>query len=357
MKKKVITLVLSALMITGLVGCGSNNSDSSKSGEATLKVGMVTDSGTIDDKSFNQGTWEGIIEAEEKLGIEKNYLKPAGETEANYLTEIQNLYDSGYKFIVAPGYKLETAIYKAQEKYKDAKFVILDGAPADENGNYVVGENAVAIQFADEQSGFAAGVAAALELQTGDLGFIGGMEIPSVQKFNYGFQQGVAYANENLGSNVSLKAENIVYSGSFTNTGLGQQLAAQMYDSGVKAIFAAAGGTGMGVITEAKTRAVNGEEAWVIGVDSDQYSDGIYEGNKSVILTSAIKKVNAAAYQMVEAELNNEFPGGQSLIFDAKNEAIGIPDENPNLSDETVAKVNEVLEAIKSGEIEVKSEL
>ena len=96
-----------------------------------MKVGMVTDSGTIDDKSFNQGTWEGIIEAEENLGIEKNYLKPSGETEADYLTEIQNLYDSGYKFIVGPGFKLETAIYKAQEKYEDAKFVLIDGEPND----------------------------------------------------------------------------------------------------------------------------------------------------------------------------------------------------------------------------------
>ena len=318
---------------------------------------MVTDAGTIDDKSFNQGTWEGIQKAEKDLGIEKNYMQPAGETEANYLTEIQNLYDAGYKFIVTPGFKFETAIYKAQTQYEDAKFVIIDGEPNDGNDNYVIADNTVAIYFAEEQGGFAAGVAAAVELQSGELGFIGGMEIPAVQKFNYGFQQGVAYANENYGTNVSLKAENIVYSGSFSDTALGQQLAAQMYDNGVKVIFAAAGGVGTGVITEAKTRVVNGEEVWVIGVDSDQYDDGIYEGNKSVILTSAIKKVNESAYQMIEAELNNEFPGGQTLTFDASNDGIGIPAENPNLSDDTVTKVNEVLEAIKNGEIEVKTEL
>ena len=353
MKKKFLALALSALMVTGLVGCGSNG----ESGEATLKVGMVTDAGTIDDKSFNQGTWEGIQKAEKDLGIEKNYMQPGGETEANYLTEIQNLYDAGYKFIVTPGFKFETAIYKAQEQYKDAQFVIIDGEPNDGKDNYVVGDNTVAIYFAEEQSGFAAGVAAAVELQTGDLGFIGGMEIPAVQKFNYGFQQGVACANEHFGSNVTIKAENVVYSGSFSDTALGQQLAAQMYDSGVKAIFAAAGGVGTGVITEAKTRVVNGEEVWVIGVDSDQYDDGIYEGNKSVILTSAIKKVNVASYKMIEAELNNEFPGGQSLIFNAKNKAVVIPAENPNLKDDTVTKVNEVLDGIKNGEIEVKTEL
>lgn len=356
MKKKFLALALSALMVTGLVGCGSSD-NSGNSGEGTLKVGMVTDSGTIDDKSFNQGTWDGIIEAEEKLGIDKNYMQPAGETEADYLTEIQNLYDAGYKFIITPGFKFETAIYNAQEKYTDAKFIILDGSPNDGKDNYVVANNTVAIYFAEEQGGFAAGVAAAVELQTGDLGFIGGMELPAVQKFNYGFQQGIAYANEKYGTNVTIKEENIVYSGSFSDTALGQQLAAQMYDRGVKAIFAAAGGVGTGVITEAKTRVVNGEEVWVIGVDSDQYADGIYEGDKSIILTSAIKKINEAAYQMIEAELNDKFPGGQTLKFDATNDGIGIPAENPNLSDETVAKVNEVLEAIKNGEIEVKTEL
>ena len=96
MKKRVIALVLSALMVTGLVGCGSDN-NSSTSEESTLKVGMVTDTGTIDDKSFNQGTWEGIKEAEKEFGLETTFMQPNGESESSYLTEIQNLYDSGYK--------------------------------------------------------------------------------------------------------------------------------------------------------------------------------------------------------------------------------------------------------------------
>ena len=356
MKKKVMALVLLALMVTGLVGCGSD-SNASKSEEGKLKVGMVTDTGTIDDKSFNQGTWEGIKEAEKSFGLETTFMQPNGESESSYLTEIQNLYDSGYKFIVTPGYKFETAIYKAQSQYEDAKFVLIDGEPNDGNDNYLVADNTVAVYFAEEQSGFIAGVASAVQLQDGDFGFIGGMEIPSVKKFNYGFQQGVAYANEHYGTNVSLKAENIVYSGSFSDTALGQQLSAQMYDNGVKAIFTAAAGVNIGVITEAKTRVANGQEAWVIGVDSDQYDDGIYEGNKSVVLTSAIKKIDEAAYQIIEDEINGEFPGGQVLRFDAKNDAVGIPSENPNLSDDTIAKVNEVIDAIKADKIEVKTEL
>ena len=356
MKKKLIALALSALMVTGLVGCGSSSEGSGEGAETSLKVGMVTDSGTIDDKSFNQGTWEGIVQAEADLGIDTNYLQPGGETEADYLTEIANLYDTGYEFIVTPGFKFETAIHKAQNEYPEGKFVIIDGNP--HNGDFVadVADNTVSIFFAEEQSGFAAGVAAAIELQEAAFGFIGGMELPAVQKFNWGFQQGVAYANENYGTKITLEEENIVYEGTFTNIAGGQQLAATMYDRGVEVIFAAAGGVGVGVMNEAKNRAVNGEEVWVIGVDVDQYSEGIYEGEKSIVLTSAMKEIDLAAYNMIEAELEGEFPGGETLVYDASNDGVGLPDENPNLSEEAVAKAEEVLGLMKDGTIEVSNE-
>lgn len=356
MKKKALALVLSALMITGLVGCGNT----SESTESNLKVGMVTNSGTIDDKSFNQGTWEGIVKAKDELGVEANYLQPTGTTEADYMKEIGNLYDTGYKFIVAPGYKFETAIFNAQDKYSDAKFVIIDGSP--NNGKTgderveKVGNNTVAIYFAEQEAGFMAGVAASLELKEGDLGFIGGMKIPSVQRFNWGFQQGVKYANENLGTNMTIKSENVVYQGTFEDVAAGQQLAATMYDNGVKAIFVAAGNVGIGVINEAKTRVASGTEAWVIGADVDQYEDGKYDGDKSVILTSAMKKIDTASFDMVKAELESNFPGGETLTFNIENDGVGIPENNPNLSDDTITKVNEVYNKVKNGEIEVKAE-
>ena len=178
--------------------------------------------------------------------------------------------------VICPGFKFETSIYSMQEKYQDAKFVIIDGSPNDGQGNSLVAENTVSIFFAEHEAGFLSGLAAALQLKEAELGFIGGMEVSSVQKFNWGFQQGITYANENLGTNVSIKEENVVYSGSFTDAALGQQLAAQMYDRGVTAIFQSAAATGNGVITEAKQRAALGENVWVIGVDLDQYEDGIY---------------------------------------------------------------------------------
>lgn len=315
---------------------------------------MVTDAGTIDDKSFNQGTHEGIKKASADFGFKEKYIKPTGTTEADYLKEIGNLYDGDFKFIVTPGFKFETAIFKAQDKYKDAKFVILDGAPKkDDKSDPEVKENTVAIFFAEQESGFIAGVAAALELKEGQAGFIGGMEIPAVQKFNWGFQQGVAYANANYATKVEIKKENVVYQGSFDNVAAGGQLAASMYTKGVDVIFTAAGGVGVGAINEAKTRATAGEKVWIVGVDSDQYADGIYTGDKSIILTSAVKKIDQATYDMIKAGIEGKFPGGQTLIFDAKNDGVGIPAENPNLSADTTAKVAEVFAKVKAGEIKV----
>lgn len=361
MKKKAIALALSALMLTSLVGCGNSGTEGSNGGQE-VTVGMVTDAGTIDDKSFNQGTWDGIEKAEEELGLTVKYLKPAGTTEADYLTEISNLVEADFNVIVTPGYKFETAIMKAQEQYPDTKFVLLDGSPNNgkegEELEAKVGENTVSIYFAEEQSGFLAGVATALELKEGELGFIGGMEVPAVQRFNWGFQQGVKYANDNFGTSMNISAENVVYEGSFDNVAAGQQIAAQMYERGVKAIFTAAAGVGVGAINEAKTRCKNGEEVWVIGVDVDQYADGIYDeaNNKSAILTSATKKLDQVTYDMIKAAVEGNFPGGQTLTFDASNNGVGIPEENPNLSEETTNKVNEVLEMIKNGDITVSKE-
>ncbi|MEG0353729.1 MAG: BMP family ABC transporter substrate-binding protein [Cellulosilyticaceae bacterium] len=372
MKKKFLALVLcGAMAALSLVGCSSSTEPTPESGTQTegtteapaekidFKVGMVTDAGTIDDKSFNQGTWEGIENAEKELGIEKNYLKPAGTTEADYLKEITNLYDAGYKFIVTPGFKFETAIFQAQDKYQDAKFVLIDGAP--NNGKdgdareTKVADNAVAIFFAEQESGFLAGIATAVEQKEGEVGFIGGMEIPPVQKFNWGFQQGINYANENLGTSIVLKEENVIYQGSFDNVPAGQQIAAQMFDKGVKTIFCSAGGVGVGAITEAVERANSGQEAWIVGVDVDQYADGMY-GDKSVILTSAVKKIDKAAYDMINDELNGEFKGGQTLTLDIQTDSVGIPAENPNLSEETMKVVNDVTAKLKAGEIVVAGE-
>ena len=302
---------------------------------AGKKVGMVTDSGTITDKSFNQGTWEGILLAVEEFGVAEKYLQPGGETTDDYLTEIANLVESDHEIIITPGFKFGEAIAIAQEEYPDVHFVLLDAAPE------MTAENTVSVFFAEHEAGFLAGVAAALQSETGKIGFIGGMEIPPVQKFGWGFTAGVAYANANFDTNAQVV--DYLYQGTFSDVAAGQQIAASMFDKGVDVIHAAAGGVGVGAINEAKTRKTAGENVFIVGVDVDQYADGIIEDGTSIILTSAVKKIDVAAFDYIKAHLEGNFPGGQVISLTAKEGGVGLPVENPNLTAETVSKVDEVL--------------
>jgi len=312
-----------------------------------FKVGMVTDSGNIDDESFNQATWEGVKRAADKLDIQAKYLKASGPTEADYLAKIANLYASGYRLIVCPGFMFETAIGKAQKKYPSAKFVTLDAQPK-VGDVYKTGSNTASIFFAEHQAGFIAGVAAAVKLKTGKVGFIGGMAIPPVQKFNWGFQRGIKYANDKYKTKITMSKADFVYQGTFSDVTAGGKLASQMFNRGVKAIFCAAGAVGIGAINEAKTRAIKGKSAWIVGVDSDQYSQGLYSTDKSVILTSAMKRLDIAAYNMVIANSNGKFPGGKVSTYTASNNGVGIPPVNPNLSADAIAKAKDVVAKIKS---------
>ena len=354
MKKKVSMLTLALAATVGLAACGKgavNNESQGASTDAKLKVGMMTDSGTIDDKSFNQGTWEGIQRYEEENGtITSKYIKPAGEATQDYLEAANNLLASGHEMIIAPGFKFEEAIAQLQEENPDKKFVILDGQPT---GG--AAENTSAIYFAEQEGGFLAGVAAALETKTNKVGFIGGMVIPSVQNFGYGFAMGVAYANANLGTNVEIA--DYLYNGTFNDVAGGKAQAGGMYDKGIDIIFVAAGGVGNGVIAEAKERAEASKDVHVIGVDVDQYEDGLLSDGRSVILTSAIKRIDNAAYAKIDEAVKGTFKGGEVITMNAQNDGIGLPEENPNLSDATKEKLDEVLPSLKSGALSLPSEL
>ena len=343
--KKALAVLMMVVLSLAVFASGSAESASS----TELMLGMVTDSGTIDDRSFNQGTYEGVAQAADELGLQCTYLRPAGTTTTDYLTAISDLYDNGYRFIACPGYLFAEAVAQAQEMYPDLMLIIIDDALA--SG---IGPNTVAITFKEQESGFMAGLATALKLQTGDVGFVGGLEIPAVQKFNWGFQQGVAFANENFGTSINMDPSNFVYQGSFADLAGGQQLAVAMYDKGVDAIFAAAGGTGVGVINEAKNRRLAGEDVWAVGVDVDQYSVGDMGNGESCILTSAMKDVTGVAYDQAMAAANGTFQGGTHLILGVAEGRAGIPATNPNLTPEIEETVASVAELIADGTIVIQ---
>ncbi len=349
MKKLIRVTILSTIASIMLASC---DNEVTKENEEVLKVGMITDSGTIDDKSFNQGTWEGIklYESENVGVIEKHFVQPNGETNQDYMRAYQDLVDAGYEFIISPGYKFEEAVYMAQNQYPDVNFMIIDGTPKNEDGKYIISDNTQAVYFAEEEAGFYAGVIAAMASETGHVSYIGGVRVPSVERFGYGYVAGVAYANEVYGTDVTV--EEYIYAESFVDTAKGKTFAGQFYDNSSDVIFTAAGGVGIGVIEEAKTRKTEGGDVWVIGVDVDQYNDGLV-GDESVILTSAVKGLSQATYTAIDEVVNGEFKGGETVILDSSQNAVGIPEENPNLTEEMIVNYESAKQEVVAGNVVV----
>ena len=347
------TVGMIAVTASSLIACSAKTSTE----EDVLKVGMVTDAGTIDDKSFNQGTWEGIQRyAEEHEGVEAQYLQPADASTQSFLTAIDNLVLAGNEVIITPGFSFEEAIGQAQEAYPDIQFVLIDGQPlvgADAEGNpqYEIAENTVSISFSEQEASFLTGVASALTSKTGKVGFIGGVEVPAVQKLGWGYVAGVAYANANLGTDVQVI--DYIYQGTFNDTQAGQVLASGMFDKEADVILQAAGLVGVGAMSEAKTRTEAGDKVYIVGVDVDQYEDGLMSNGSSIILTSAMKRIDQAAYNMLEKIEAGAFPGGEAILMNASLNGVGLPAENPNLTEEIVEAVQLVFEKIQSGDIQV----
>lgn len=335
MFKKVLSIALAVSMVLSLAlvtGCAKE--------EAKFTVGLVTDTGGIDDKSFNQGTWEGIEKFSTDKGVEKKYLQ--SESDADYIPNLSTFSDEELNLIVAPGFLFADAITEVATNFPDQKYLIID---------MVVGgmDNVASAVFAEEQGSFLVGVAAALKAQEAGMntvGFIGGMDFDLIQKFEAGFEAGVAAVS----ADITVLVE---YAGDFANPQIGQTLAAKMYDQGAYVIYHAAGGTGNGLIKEAKDRRTSGQDVWAIGVDKDQYADGIYDGDMSAVLTSMMKRVDVAAYDVSEMTLNDEFPAAGILVFDLANGGVGIPTTNPNLSDAIVSEVKAFEAKVVSGEIVV----
>lgn len=316
--------------------------DDAKSGSDKISVTLVTDTGGIDDKSFNQLTWEGILKFYKDNGWDEGdaqFLQ--SNAEADYIPNLSSFADEGVDLIVAPGFKFNTAMAEVSKNYPDQKLLLIDSvydAP-----------NVVSAVFAEHEGSFLVGVAAALKTKEAGkdmVGFIGGEDFDLINKFEAGFEQGVKAIDPEM------KIE-IDYVASFGDIPKGQTIAAKMYDKGCHVIFHAAGGSGNGLIKEAVDRAKNGEDVWACGVDKNQYADGIYDGEKSAILTSMVKRVDTAAYNVSKSVLDGTFEGGKVLVFDLKGEGVGIPAENPNMKEEWVKTVNEYAEKIKSGDIVV----
>ena len=347
---RTIFAILVALSLI-VVGCSSKNAknDTKSDGKSGYKIGVVTGEGGAKDKSFNQANVE-AIQAWTKANGAKDPVVLETKTQSDLTSNLQNAAKVS-DIISLAGYEFEKEIPKVAEQYKDKKFMYVD--------TFVDAPNIASLIFKEQEAGYLAGYIAALQSKTGKVGYIGGTKIPPVERFGIGFVQGAKAAKSDIKVMYN-------YSGTFSDTNKGKTLAATMYDSGADVIFVAAGNTGNGVIAEAKERGIidmskSGEiKHWVVGVDKDQYEEGIFKGKdkdgkeyqKSAILTSAVKNIEVAVTKILNEIKEGKFTKGEH-VFGIKENGVGIPKENPNLSDEVKTKVASAIEELKSGKVEV----
>lgn len=334
--KKLLTLFLVLIGGFALSSCITE--------DLTYEIAMITDAGDIDDKSFNQGTWEGIVEFAEANDLRYKYYKPTEVSDDAYVAAIDLAVTAGAKVVVTPGFLFEPAIYTAQTKYPEVMFVLIDGVP--HPGDYTtfnVADNTISILFREEQSGFLAGYAAVMEGYR-TLGFMGGIAVPAVVKFGQGFIYGAGIAAQEL--EVEIDVTNYEYLGTFAPSDDVKTKASGWYASGVEVIFVAAGGAGNSVMAAAEE-----SDDIVIGVDIDQASQS------EAVITSAMKALGVVVQQALQSYLDKGFTGGQTLVLGAAEDAVALPlGDSFRFVNFTEAQYNAILTRLKNGEFTIPTE-
>ena len=333
MKNFLKLIILSIILIISL-SCKDTKKNSG------YELALITDIGTIDDKSFTQGSWEGLKKYAEEKGITYKYYKPAGKDTDSKIDSIYLAISSGAKLIVTPGYLFEPAIYKVQDTHPEINFVLLDGTPQD--GTYTdfrIEKNVYAVLYAEEEAGFLAGYGVVKEGYT-NLGVMGGMAEPSVIRFGYGFVQGADYAAKELGvKNIKI---DYTYIGGYEPTPEVQTKASSWFIKGVQVIFAPAGGAGNSVMSAAEQN-----KGYVVGVDVDQSVES------PTVITSAMKMIGESVYNAIDEFYKGNFPGGKIAVLDAKVHGIGLPMETSKFKNFTKEDYDNIYKKLVDGSIEI----
>ena len=343
--KKIIALLLTGFLAVSLAACTDTAAPATPTtpttpDTTTFRVAMVTDIGDIDDRSFNQGTWEGVVAWAERNNISHRYYRPLEPGTAATLDAIALAVRGGAEIIVTPGFLFAEAVYEAQALYPDVRFVLIDTVPS-KDGTQLVGPNTVSILFDEHESGFLAGYAA---VQDGNrkLGYYGGIAVPAVVKFGLGFVAGANYAAQELGVDIELGDNRFAYFGSFAPSDDAKNAAATWYLQGTEIIFVAAGGAGTSVMAAAEEANTK-----VIGVDVDQ------SALSPTVVTSALKQLGIAAGQALQDWLDGTFPGGEIQSKGVANDGVGLPEDFSrfNSTAETRAAYDAIYARIASGDL------
>lgn len=308
-----------------------------------IRIGMVYDIGGRGDQSFNDAAALGLDQAAEELGVETEDLEPTAGGE-NREELLRLLAEEGYDLVIGVGFAFEEAIASAATDFPDTTFAIVDAAPEAPNVKGLV--------FAEEQGSFLVGAAAALMTEEDHIGFVGGVEIPLIQKFQAGYEAGARAVNPDITIDVSYITQPPDFAG-FTDPARGKEIAAAQFQDGADIVYHAAGGSGAGVF-EAASEAGEPGEVWAIGVDSDQYLT-VGEPLNQYILTSMLKRVDVAVFETIRSFVEGDTEGGIT-VFDLSQDGVGYATSGDFLPDEVIEQLDSFKAEIVEGAIEVPTE-
>jgi len=295
-----------------------------------IKIAMVSDTAGINDQAFNQSAWEGMQKTADSFGVRISYKESTQN--ADYIPNLETMYYDSNDLIWGIGFSMADAILEAARNNPDQNYAIIDAGGWEDTPPNLLG-----VSFKAEDSGFLVGYIAGKMTETDMIGFVGGMSMPTLWQFECGFRAGVRYANPNADVNVQ-------YAESFTDVAKGKSIATGMFVQGVDIIFHAAAGLGDGVIEAAREQG-----KWAIGVDRDQ--NYLAPDN---VLTSAMKRVDNALYNVNKDLIEGNFQGGRTIVYGLTEGAVGIaPSSDKNVPAHILSEVDEVEQRIINGEITV----
>ncbi|WP_432191875.1 BMP family lipoprotein [Streptomyces sp. bgisy027] len=335
-----------ASLALALSACGGTSTEASSSDSKGGDKGLAIayDVGGKGDQSFNDAAFAGLEQAKKEFGYKTADVEPTdGETDADKEQRLVSLAKQGYNPVIGVGYAYAAAVKGAAEKFPDTTFGIVDDST-------VESKNVADLVFSEEQASYLAGVAAAKSTKTNTVGFVGGVDIPLIHKFQAGFEQGVKDTNPQakvLTQYLTQTAEE----GGFSSPDKGKSAAEGQIEKKADVVYAAAGLSGQGVIEAAAANKV-----WAIGVDSDQYTQEALAKYKDSILTSAMKDVAKAVYNLAKSVEDGK-PETGIVRGDLQSGEVSLSNSNPKFADDT--KVQEAIKTAKekiiSGEIKVKT--
>ncbi|MBA2414889.1 MAG: BMP family ABC transporter substrate-binding protein [Geodermatophilaceae bacterium] len=308
------------------------------------RVGLAFDVGGEGDQSFNDSAVAGLQQAIDEFGIESQKVSP-NDDGSNRAELLAQLAEQGFNPVIAVGFAYDEVIADVAAEFPDTTFAQVDGSNAVFDGSSK-GPNHTGLLFAEEQGSFLAGVAAALKTETDHIGFVGGVDIGLIQKFEAGYVAGATAVNPDIVVDVQYISPAGDFSG-FGDPARGKIVAQGMYDGGADIVYHAAGGSGGGVF-EAAAEA----DALAIGVDSDQYNTVGDPALQEVIMTSMLKRVDVAVYEFISSFIDGTVEGGTDIIYDLEVDGVGLATSGGQI-DDIQDEIDSYKQQIIDGEIEV----